>query len=110
MPFNWTFDPTAQSLRAPSGVTITVREIAQMLADHRDYSFNFGGPWVGWKMRGDKLIPPFCGRNGPKLTPQNAKLLLTWVNEPVAAYGPRKPPAGRPQLTLVQTSVRYPVM
>lgn len=106
MPFNWTFDQSAQTLCAPAGRTITVREIAQMLADRRDCRYNFAGDWSGWKMRGNKLIPPHSGKNGPRLTPQNARLFLAWVNEPLHEYGPRKPPVGRPRLTLVHTSSR----
>ncbi|HET6553227.1 MAG TPA: hypothetical protein VFG49_06765 [Dyella sp.] len=33
MRFNWTFDPQNHSLRAPSGRTVTVREIATWLQD-----------------------------------------------------------------------------
>ena len=106
VPFNWTFDHAAQILRAPSGLAITVREIAQMLADRRDCRYDFAGDWTGWKMRGDKLIPPHSGKNGPRLTPQNAKLFLAWVNDPKDAYGPRRPPVGRPHLTIVRTSNR----
>jgi hypothetical protein len=40
MSFNWTFDHGSQASRAPSGLTITVREIAQMLADRR---YDFAG-------------------------------------------------------------------
>lgn len=103
MQFNWTFDHGAQTLRAPSGVTITTREIAQILADHRDCRYDFAGEWRGWKMRGNKLIPPFSGRNGPKLTPQNAKLFLAWVNEPAQALAPSSAPAGRATLRLVHS-------
>ncbi len=82
MSFDWTFDPGSQTLHAPSGLTITGREIAQMLADRRDCRYDFAGDWSGWKMRRHFLIPPFSGRNGPRLTPQNAKLFLRWVDEP----------------------------
>ncbi|MHA6203497.1 hypothetical protein ACXU4B_03620 [Dyella soli] len=108
MPFNWTFDHHAQRLRAPSGLTITVREIAQMLADVRDCRYNFHGPWAGWKMRGNKLIPPFSGREGPKLTPQNAKLFLAWVNEPEHVYSPLPARKGPPKLRLVHSRVNDP--
>jgi hypothetical protein len=100
MSFNWTFDPATQTLRAPSGLSITVREIAQMLADHRDRQYNFAGDWAGWKMRRHFLIPPFIGRHGPKLTPQNAKLFLRWVHEPSEKTEPRRLAEG-PQLQLV---------
>ena len=103
MSFNWTFDPGSQTLRAPSGLTITVREIAQMLADRRDCRHDFAGDWSGWKMRGNKLIPPFGGQSGPRLTPQNAKLFLRWVNEPSLGSTGRIVPAGPPTLRLVRS-------
>lgn len=106
MRFNWTFDHAAQILRAPSGYSISVREIAQLLADRRDCKYDFAGDWSGWKMRGNKLIPPHSGKNSPRLTPQNAKLFLAWVNEPSRDYAPRRPPAGRPALRLVHTTSR----
>lgn len=106
MRFKWTFDDNTQSLRAPSGVTITVSEIAQMLADRRDCRYDFAGAWAGWKMRGNKLIPPFSGKAGPKLTPETTRLFLTWVNEPSRDYAPRKATGGRPALRLVHTSNR----
>lgn len=106
MHFNWTFDPHAQTLRAPSGLAITVREVAQMLADRRDCRYDFAGDWAGWKMRGNKMIPPHTGQHGPKLTPQNAKLFLAWVNEPGRDTGPRNVPHGRPVLRLVYTRSR----
>jgi hypothetical protein len=106
MSFSWTFDPGAQILRAPSGLTISVREVAQMLADRRNCRYDFAGEWSGWKMRGNKLIPPFSGRNAPKLTPQSAKMFLVWVNEPAIEFAHRKPVAGRPNLRLVYTRSR----
>jgi len=87
MPFRWQFDPVRQTLRAPSGLTITVREIAQLLADQRDCQYDFHGEWSGWKMRRQFLIPPHTGRHGPKITPSNAKLLAQWVNEPARELG-----------------------
>lgn len=100
----WHFDPARQTLHAPSGLTITVREIAQLLADRRDCRFDFHGEWVGWKMRHQFLIPPHTGRDGPKLTPHNAKLFAQWVNEPAREpYRPRNGAAGRPALRLVYT-------
>jgi hypothetical protein len=47
MRFNWTFDVTTQTLRAPSGLSLTVREIAQMLADRRDSRYDFRRS-LGW--------------------------------------------------------------
>jgi len=83
--FSWKFDPVAQTLHAPSGTKITVREIAQLLADRRDCRHDFHGLWAGWKMRRQFLIPPYAGKHGPKLTPDNARRFAEWVAEPIAA-------------------------
>lgn len=82
MTYKWSFDARRQELRSPAGITITVREIAQMIADRQDCRHDFAGEWSGWKMRRQFLIPPFSGRNGPKLTPETTRRFLEWVNEP----------------------------
>lgn len=58
MKFSWKFDPAAQTLRAPSGWTITVREIAQELQDKVHCRYNLTGPWAGWRIRGKVLQGP----------------------------------------------------
>jgi len=98
MPFRWEFDPVRQALQAPSGLTINVREIAQLLADRRDCRYDFHGEWAGWKMRRQFLIPPHTGQNGPKLRPETAKLFAQWVNEPAREIGL---PLGNTRLRLV---------
>jgi len=85
MKLRWKFDAKRQELQAPSGWTITVREIAQMLADRRDCRHDFHGSWAGWKMRRQFLIPPYTGKHGPKLNPENAKRFAEWVAEPIEA-------------------------
>lgn len=45
MPFNWTFDNHRQELRSPAGTVVSVREIAQMLADRRECRHDFLGEW-----------------------------------------------------------------
>ncbi len=82
MPYNWKFDERRQELRSPAGTVISVREIAQMIADRRECRHDFHGEWSGWKMRRHFLIPPYSGKNGPKLTPETAQQFLVWVHEP----------------------------
>lgn len=78
---SWTFDPSRQELRSPAGFVVSVREIAQLLADRHDCRHNFAGAWAGWKMRGDRLIPPHSGRSGPVLKPDTAPKLAAWIAE-----------------------------
>lgn len=65
MKFSWKFDPVAQTLHAPSGWTITVREIAQALHDRTAHRHDLTGPWAGWRIRGKILKGP----RGERLTP-----------------------------------------
>jgi hypothetical protein len=65
MVYNWTFDARRQELRSPAGITITLREIAQRLADRRPCQHDFAGEWSGWKMRRQFLIPPFSAATAP---------------------------------------------
>ncbi len=102
MRFNWTFDERRQELRSPAGTVVSVREVAQMIADRRDCRHDFLGEWSGWKMRRQFLIPPFSGRNGPKLTPANAKLFLNWVNEPTRLDALQRAQADKPRLYIVR--------
>lgn len=105
MKYHWRFDAKEQRLTAPSGHSVTVHEIAHLLADRRECRHDFHGEWAGWKMRGNALIPPFSGRNGPRLTPENAKQFLAWVDEPARLDAQRREkPAteGRPALYLVR--------
>jgi len=101
MRFNWTFDVRRQELRSPAGMVIHVREIAQVLADRRNCRHDFHGEWSGWKMRRQFLIPPFSGRNGPKLTPTNAKLFVAWVAEPTRLEAIQRMTSEKPRLYLV---------
>jgi hypothetical protein len=105
MPYNWTFDETRQELHSPAGYTVSIREIAQLLADRRDCKHDFHGDWSGWKMRRQFLIPPFSGRNGPKLTPSNARQFLEWIHEPARLDAQRRlqhAAESRPLLYLVR--------
>lgn len=102
MRFKWTFDAHRQELLSPAGTVISVSEIAQMLADRRDCRHDFYGEWSGWKMRRQFLIPPYSGRNGPKLTPTNARLFAAWVAEPARVDALTRTPTHKPMLYLVR--------
>ena len=79
----WTYNDTRQELQAPSGRIITLDEITKTLADHRDCCIDFAGPWMGWRMRHQFLIPPTG--SSARLTPSNARRFAEWVNEPLRA-------------------------
>ena len=66
MRFTWQFDPARQTLSAPSGWTITVKEIATQLQDRVYHRHDLTGPWSGWKVRGRTLIGP----GGVRVTPE----------------------------------------
>lgn len=65
MKFTWKFDAGQQTLHAPSGWSITVREIAQELQDRLNCRYDLSGPWAGWRIRGKLLKGP----SGEILTP-----------------------------------------
>ncbi|MFA5976595.1 MAG: hypothetical protein WC859_10595 [Elusimicrobiota bacterium] len=67
--YAWTFDSKRQTLKAPSGWTITVREIAQELQDRTHCRVNLEGPWAGWKIRGKTMTTP----QGHKWTPDSLR-------------------------------------
>jgi len=69
MKFRWSFDAAAQTLRAPSGWTITVREIAQYLQDRVHCHYDLTGPWAGWRIRGRTLKGP----HGESITPDQLR-------------------------------------
>lgn len=66
MRFRWTFDDSAQTLRAPSGLSLSVREIATWVQDRLYNRHDLTGPWAGWRVRGRWLIGP----KGLRVTPQ----------------------------------------
>jgi hypothetical protein len=76
MRFNWKFDEQKQVLTAPSGYSVTVREIAEWLQDRVHGRADLTGEWQGWKVRGKSLIPPRGGKNSPVLTPREALEIL----------------------------------
>lgn len=75
----WTYDDDRQELRTPAGHVITLQQIARRLQDDHTNRHDFGGSWSGWKMRGDRLIPPRSGRNGPVLKPNTGPDFARWI-------------------------------
>lgn len=78
---NWHWNEQRQEFTTPSGRVISLAEIARLLADHQECRIDFTGPWTGWRMRGDALIPPGTPRGGPRLKPDTAKHLARWIAE-----------------------------
>ena len=81
---SWTWNDERQEFTTPSGRLVTLTSIAQMLADQRDNRHDFTGPWAGWKMRGDALIPPGHGPGSPRLKPNTTKLFLRWIADAIS--------------------------
>lgn len=71
--FQWRFDELNQVLHAPSGFSITVREIAEQLQDRVYNRYDLGGGWKGWRVRGDHLIAP----GGRRVTSRFLRLILS---------------------------------
>jgi hypothetical protein len=67
--FNWTFNQATQQLRAPSGLTITVKEIARWIQDRAYHRYDLTGPWQGWHVCGRFLKGP----DGIRLTPDELR-------------------------------------
>ncbi|HEU4590556.1 MAG TPA: hypothetical protein VFS13_06575 [Steroidobacteraceae bacterium] len=94
---NWIWDDAEQQFRTPSGQIVTLNSIAQLFADRIECRHDFAGPWAGWKMRGDALIPPGHGPGAPRLKPNTVRLFLRWIAEATeAGSGQSKRPADRP--------------
>ena len=108
---NWHYDDARQQFTTPSGRVISLQEIARLLANQADCRFDFTGPWTGWRMRGDALIPPGTPRSGPRLKPDTGKHLARWIadaNHAASASGiaPNRPPGEGRRLKLVYSSTR----
>ena len=94
---NWSWDNDRQEFTTPSGQIVTLTRIAQLIADVRDCRHDFTGPWSGWKMRGDALIPPGHGRGAPRLKPNTTRLFLRWIADATASdSAPSSRPDARP--------------
>jgi|GEM_PF-2168553 len=91
---NWLYDDEHQQFTTPSGTTVTLQEIAQLLQDRLTCHHDFYGPWAGWRMRNDQLIPPgSTARTRPALKPHNLAAFLRWAT---ATADPQIHPSNAP--------------
>jgi hypothetical protein len=75
---NWIYDDRRQEFKTPAGRTISLAEIAQAVYEQQQCQIDFTGPWSGWRMRGDRLIPP--GESRRALKPDTFKAFLRWIS------------------------------
>lgn len=104
---NWLYDDDKQQFTTPAGRVVSLHEIAQLLHQHAEGSFDFAGAWAGWRMRGAALIPPRSTIRHPHLKPHNLAAFLRWAEPPSAADRRQNtPPAEGRRLRLVYSSTR----
>ena len=87
--FQWKFSASKQLLTAPSGHSITVREIATWLQDRVHTRYDLTGPWAGWRIRGKVLKGP----RGQSFTPDSLRHVSEEAPTP---YPPSTPQVDRP--------------
>jgi hypothetical protein len=75
---NWIYDERRQEFKTPTGRTISLAEIAQAVYEQQQCRIDFTGPWCGWRMRGDRLIPP--GESRKALKPDTFRAFLRWIS------------------------------
>jgi len=73
----WQYDDHRQEFRTPAGRIITLTSIARLLDDQLYNRHDFTGPWTGWRMRGDRLMPPHAG--SAALRPDTCRAFLRWI-------------------------------
>ena len=101
---NWHWNEERQEFATPSGRTVSLHEIAGLLADYAQCRIDLAGAWSGWKIRGNRLIPPGGSMRGPAITTNNATAFARWLNDPAAAPSqPHISSGDRPRLRLVYT-------
>lgn len=101
---NWIYDNDLQQFTTPTGRVVSLHEIAALLHDQVTCCHDFHGPWAGWKMRGDTLVPPRGSMRGARLKPHNAAAFARWVaGDDQRSEASSITPATRPQLRLVFT-------
>jgi hypothetical protein len=76
---NWHYDDEIQQFTTPSGRTITLREIAALLQNQLECWHDFHGPWTGWRMRGNRLIPPGQSYGKNHMAPHNTGAFIRWL-------------------------------
>jgi hypothetical protein len=75
--FHWRFDEQHQTLHAPSGLVISVREIAHWVQDRVYNRHDLTGPWAGFRVRGRWMTGP-----GVRITPESLRHLVQGADSP----------------------------
>jgi len=76
---NWLYDNDLQQFTTPSGQTITLLQIAQILQDQVNCSHDFVGAWTGWRIRQNRLIAPGQTFKASQITPNNLRAFNRWL-------------------------------
>lgn len=76
---NWIYDNELQQFTTPSGQVFTLLQIARLLQDQVECRHDFDGPWVGWRIRQNRLIPPGEIFRASQITPSNLKAFARWL-------------------------------
>lgn len=76
---NWIYDNDLQQFTTPTGQTITLQSIAQMLQDQIESRHDLAGPWMGWRIRQNRLIPPGEIYRTSQITPNNLRAFTRWL-------------------------------
>lgn len=100
----WTYNEIRQEIRAPSGTIITLASVASRIQSDLACNYDFTGAWNGWRMRGDRLMPPHAGRSAA-LKPYTAPLFARWINDAARQIDPNNA-SDPPRLKLAYTSNR----
>jgi hypothetical protein len=76
---NWHYDDQSQEFTTPSGRTVTLNEIAALLQNQLECRHDFQGAWTGWRMRGNRLIPPRQSHKNSHMAPHNTGAFIRWL-------------------------------
>jgi hypothetical protein len=76
---NWLYDNDLQQFTIPCGRVITLTEIAQLLQDQVANHHDFAGPWTGWRMRQNRIIPPGVTFRQSRITAENLRAFNRWL-------------------------------
>lgn len=100
----WVYDEDLQQFTVPGGRIITLWEIAQLFYDQIIAHHDFQGPWTGWRMRGEVLIPPGSTARGSNLKPHNTQAFNRWLE--TAALSDMTPEGRKAGIRLAYSSER----
>jgi hypothetical protein len=76
---NWIYDNDLQQFTTPSGQVVTLLQIAQLMQDQVNCRHDFVGPWTGWRIRQNRLIPPNKTYRSSQITPENLRAFSRWL-------------------------------